>query len=179
MKSCVSDQGMSLVELMVIISVLSVLIATAAPSFENLVNKGKVQGLASSLEGSLIVARAEAIKRNDEIYVYNLGMASESSTGWCVIVTAADVAPSTLSCSSTSFNSAISVVQGENFKQVTIKNAISKMSFYPSLSIISTGMSYQLTTISMTGSQKVQVKVSNKSRIKQCATGGFSGFKSC
>src|SRR5262245_55489555 len=61
--------GFTLIELMVAIVILAVLLALAAPSFNNASLSGRLNGFANSLVAAAQVARSEAIKRNSTITV--------------------------------------------------------------------------------------------------------------
>lgn len=57
-------RGMSLIELMVAITVLSIAIGMAIPSFADWVKNTKIRSTAESLQNGLQMARSEAVRRN-------------------------------------------------------------------------------------------------------------------
>lgn len=59
--------GFTAVELMVTLAVVAVLVALAAPAFQNLIATQRIKSVASALNESLWVARSEALKRNDKV----------------------------------------------------------------------------------------------------------------
>lgn len=59
-------EGLTLIELMVVIAIVGILIALAAPSFRNLIIKNKVQAAASEFQSALALARSEAVKRGGD-----------------------------------------------------------------------------------------------------------------
>ena len=63
-------RGFTLLELLITVSVLSILIATAAPSFSSVTQTVKMQRLASELNGFLIQAKSESVKRNQDLWVH-------------------------------------------------------------------------------------------------------------
>ncbi|MFA0231863.1 Tfp pilus assembly protein FimT/FimU, partial [Vibrio sp. 10N.261.45.A7] len=63
-------RGFTLLELLVTVSVLSILIATAAPSFSSVTETVKMQRLAGELNGFLIQAKSESVKRNQDLWVH-------------------------------------------------------------------------------------------------------------
>lgn len=76
--------GFSLVELMVVIVVMAVLAAIAYPSFRDLIATQRIRAAASALYESLLLARSEAIKRNN---VVTLSVNSGSlASGWNVVL---------------------------------------------------------------------------------------------
>lgn len=65
----VREQGFSVVELMVVVTIIGILAAVAAPSFREATAASRVKTLSSDIHLSLIRARSEAIKRNTNITV--------------------------------------------------------------------------------------------------------------
>lgn len=64
-----SSAGFTLVELMVVLALLGVLLAVAAPAFSGVVNSMRLSTTANALFSSLLLARSEAIKRNSRAVV--------------------------------------------------------------------------------------------------------------
>ena len=67
--------GVSLIEVLVAMAVLGVLLAVAAPSFADILNRMRVKMIASELSNDLAYARAEAGlggKRNNVMVVFNV-----------------------------------------------------------------------------------------------------------
>ena len=61
------QHGFTLVELMVTVAVLAIVMAVAVPSFTNLINSNRLTAQANEVLAGLILARTEAIKRNESI----------------------------------------------------------------------------------------------------------------
>lgn len=86
--------GFSLIEAMVVVAVLSVLAAVAAPSFQPLLERWRVRQVGSDLENTLYYARSEAIKRGGGITIekypntaggcQNASTTQEWGCGWIV-----------------------------------------------------------------------------------------------
>ena len=74
--------GLSLVELLAGLVILSVLVAVAAPSFSKMVAEQRLRQVGSELRISLATARSEAVKRNEAVSLIKQG--SDWSTGWCI-----------------------------------------------------------------------------------------------
>lgn len=79
-------RGFTLLELLVTVSVLSILIAAAAPSFSSVTETVKMQRLAGELNGFLIQAKSESVKRNQDLWVhFSMDKNEVQSTGeWTV-----------------------------------------------------------------------------------------------
>lgn len=78
----VCQRGMTLFELLITITVLSVLVALAAPSFSNILAEQRLRQASSEMRISLTTARSEAIKRGESVVV--VPRDSSWSKGWCV-----------------------------------------------------------------------------------------------
>lgn len=86
-----SENGFTLVELLITIVVISVLLATAVPSFMQFIKNNRVTGQANSLVVSTQMARNEAVKRGagTTLCAANADMdgcsgSTDWSTGWIV-----------------------------------------------------------------------------------------------
>lgn len=90
------QQGFTLIELMVTISVLAILLAIAVPSFQGLVLSSRLVTTTNDLASALAIARSEAVKRATRVTVCksaNSGAASPVCSaganwqdGWIVFV---------------------------------------------------------------------------------------------
>jgi len=60
-------KGFTIVELMITIAILGILVAIAAPSFNESIARRRVDGIANELSTDLQFARAEAISKNIEV----------------------------------------------------------------------------------------------------------------
>lgn len=76
------SHGLSLIELLAGLVILSVLISLAAPSFSRMLAEQRLRQAGSELRISLATARSEAVKRNEGVALiaHNSGW----SAGWCV-----------------------------------------------------------------------------------------------
>ena len=70
------QRGFTIIELMMVVVVLAVLAAIAAPSFREMTITSQVRSAASDLYDSELFARSEAIKRNNQVSVV------PSAGGW-------------------------------------------------------------------------------------------------
>lgn len=74
------QQGVNLLELMVVIAILAVVSSIAVPGYTQLVASNAVRSAASELHISLIQARSEAVKRNAVVTLSPVS--SDWSKGW-------------------------------------------------------------------------------------------------
>lgn len=72
--------GLTLIEVMVVIAVLSVLAAVAVPSFQPLLLRWRVQQVTNNLQSSLQFARSEAIKRGGGVVMQKITTNTHSCT---------------------------------------------------------------------------------------------------
>lgn len=74
------EAGVTLVEMMIVIAIAAILLATAAPSFQTMVVKSNVEALQDDFANAVITARTEAASRGQEVRVCPLGGCNTS--GW-------------------------------------------------------------------------------------------------
>lgn len=76
--------GFTIIELMIVVAIVGVMVALAAPSLGDLVVRTRLKTAASDLHGSFILARSEAIKRNAVVQVVANNSANWA-LGWSVV----------------------------------------------------------------------------------------------
>lgn len=82
--------GFTLLELMIIITVLGILVSVAIPSFSYLAANTKMKGAATDLHLTLLKARSEAVKRSSNVTITpNSG--TDWSRGWTMTSSGGDV----------------------------------------------------------------------------------------
>ena len=74
--------GFTLIELMIVITIVGGLLVIALPSMTEMVTNQKVKGVANELYFDLSFARSEAIKRNTTVQVVRTG--ADWTGGWTV-----------------------------------------------------------------------------------------------
>lgn len=167
--------GVTLIELLVVLVVLAVFVALGIPSFNSVFERHRVTGAAQALYGDLQFARAEAIKRNQTIYVKFDGGAS-----WCYGID--DTSVASCSCGSgtgCTVNGQQYIVTSERFPGVSLAQNYSNdwVRFDPTR-----GTLFPLSgTIEFSdgGSKKVDVKTSFVGRVRLCSSTGFAGYEVC
>lgn len=63
------SRAFTLIELMVTVAVLAIAISLAAPSFSNMLQDNRISALTNELQGTLQLARSEAVKRRGNVLV--------------------------------------------------------------------------------------------------------------
>lgn len=72
------QSGFTVIELMITLAVAVILIALAAPSFRDLMDKSRLRGATDDIVNLLNVARASAVKLG-----HNVNVAINETSGWC------------------------------------------------------------------------------------------------
>ncbi|MGJ7531913.1 MULTISPECIES: GspH/FimT family pseudopilin [unclassified Variovorax] len=89
-RSCHAERqrGFTLIELMVVIALMTVLLVMALPSFSGLIEKYRVEGMASALMASVSHARSEAARRGKTVTIQARAGCSgrDWSCGWDTVV---------------------------------------------------------------------------------------------
>ena len=62
-----SARGFTLIELMVTVAIATIMMGIAAPSIARMLNANRIQSAASALQGDMMYARTEAIKRGTPV----------------------------------------------------------------------------------------------------------------
>lgn len=79
------SRGFTLIELMVTIAVLAIVVSIAAPSFSSMLQDNRALSMSTELQGALQLARAEAIKRRQDVVICkrnSAGTACNDGTDW-------------------------------------------------------------------------------------------------
>ncbi|MGF1723124.1 pilus assembly FimT family protein [Photobacterium nomapromontoriensis] len=122
------NQGFTLLELMIAISILTIMIAMAAPGFHNIFNTNTINLTTTELRGLLVAAKSEAVMRSKDVYLHTIGLTPTATltNNWCVI---ASTDPSATTCTPNS--NTLYLIKGSNLKGLNIK----RHSSYASLKI--------------------------------------------
>jgi type IV fimbrial biogenesis protein FimT len=75
--------GFTLIELLMTMVILGLIVTLAVPSFNAFVLKSRVNGAATEIQMSLLLARSEAVKRNATVSIAPVNTAAWSQ-GWSV-----------------------------------------------------------------------------------------------
>ena len=72
------EGGFTLVELMITVVIVAILMALAGPGFRELLERNRLQSSASNLYTSLMLARSEALKRNQPVIMCKRNVAGDA-----------------------------------------------------------------------------------------------------
>ena len=81
-----TQSGLSLVELLVTISIATILLAIAVPNYQRFMEHGRISSAASNLIGALNFARSEAIRRGVAVSLRNASGTKQWESGWTMFV---------------------------------------------------------------------------------------------
>lgn len=86
--SVLKTRGFTLIEAMVVVAIVTILGAIAAPSFRDLLRGNRLSAVSSALQVSLSLARSEAVKRGTDarVTVAANSTAGRWDNGWTVFV---------------------------------------------------------------------------------------------
>ncbi|TAK61358.1 GspH/FimT family pseudopilin [Methylobacter sp.] len=153
--------GFTLVETIIVVAIIGVLAAMAAPSFSEQMNQQRVEGAAEALVAALQNAKAEAIKSNVSMGIFftpTTPLNTDLST-WCYgMATAACDCTTAGSCASGS------VVSSSDFKNITVNFDWASRTFNP---LRGTGISGTV-TFSAGNNKTLGVSTTSLGRIRVC-----------
>lgn len=89
LKAPARTAGFSLIELMIVVSILAIVAGIGYPSFQELLASQRVRAAASALYDSMLVARSEALKSNASASFVVSG--GDLAKGWAIQVGGVDV----------------------------------------------------------------------------------------
>lgn len=79
-----SGDGFTLIEMVIVVAILSILAAAAAPSFSTLIATQRTRSAANDLHAALVKARSEALKRNTNVTL-SPNVANDWQAGWQIL----------------------------------------------------------------------------------------------
>ena len=113
-----SAGGFTLIEMVVTIAVLGILLAIAAPQFNLFFEKFRTKRAAETLVGNLILAKTEAVKRNQVVRL--VITASDGGATWCYGLTTAATCDCT-TANACALNTGVeTAVSSTNFRNINL-----------------------------------------------------------
>lgn len=166
------QNGLTIIELMVVIAIIAILLALAAPAFSDFLLTQRARGAAEGLASALQTTKSQSIKSNQEAsLVFTPATTNSDHTTWCYGVT--EPGDATCDCSaSPSTCSSGTVVSSADFNGVSLNfNADNHRTFEPVQG--RTANSTQGTVIFDAGNNKsAGVTLSTLGRIRICKPSG-------
>lgn len=171
MRTQKSQNGFTLIELIVTITVAAIVLAIAAPSFIGTIDKGRVKGAAETVYEVIQAARAESIKQNETMFITLVKVTDD--TTWCIGINDA----AACNCETTPAGCDV-VVDDSGFRDVElvtpagqIASPGSSASFDPLRGTLTVGALGNLRFESSRGRQ-VELQLQTLGRTRICAPAG-------
>lgn len=179
--------GFTLIELLITVSVLAVLIALAAPSFNEFFEKARLRGAVDDIVALMNRARAEAVKRDRNVNV-SLG---GTTAAWCVGANAAaDPAANAMvgaavACDCTNAAACligterVVVAAGDAYRGVELDTVAGNLVFDRKLGTLQTlAAGTAITATSESGRFQLQFQVQPLGHVRVCIPAGSPPFGS-
>lgn len=160
------QSGFSLLELMVTVSIVSILIVVAVPSFVDLHDRYRLKGAVDSLYADLQFSRSESVRRNDDVFV-----AFTTGANWCYGLDSV----SACTCG-TAGDCNIKVVSAGDYPAVRLYSTTfsgNATSFKPRLGTVSAGGTL---VFQSTEGKEARVVVSPLGRARRCSPAGAANI---
>jgi type IV fimbrial biogenesis protein FimT len=163
-------RGLTLLELLVVITILALLLGIALPATQDLIERNRLKAAAQALAEDLQWARSEAIKRNRV-----LGF-SVDTAHWCYGIVDSQTGCDCRRAPETEGACALKRVLGEVFSGVRLESTLSLTRFEPRRA---TAINGSLTLTSPSGAS-IRVVLSRLGRVRFCTPGNaLLGYESC
>ena len=185
-----TQKGFTLIELLIVVVIMGILVAIAAPSMYQILEGRKLKGAAENLYADLLFAKTETIKRNSKVAV-SFG---SSSPNWCYGISQGvdcDCIPALSGSATTCTIDGIEkVVTNTQYGDTSINAAFvgnsggdpEAVGFEPlrGFSEYITSGSYSNGSAKFTNDgREAVVMVSSLGRVRVCSDTGFGGYESC
>lgn len=171
----VRPHGLTLVELLVVVAVSAVLLATAVPAFSSLLHASRLRGAADVLSADLRLTMAESTKRGDDVLVSF--QHDDDGSNWCYGLSVG-TSCNCREASSCLIDGAEHVTNGSNFSGVLVNPTHNSYWFKPKRSTVTAG---NIMFTALDGRQ-LKVVISGYGRIRPCSPSGsshLSGYLIC
>jgi len=180
-------RGLTLIELLTVVAVLGIVLAIAAPSFADLMNRRRVQLVATELSTDLAYARSEAGLRNRRV---NLQFQTAGAGMSCYTVLVFDSGLFPCDCTRTPG----SACQGGRYELRTVQiPSVKGVSLIPSQELVATSSALEFqvplltawpptSSVRVRGSRgfELEVQINPVGRVRVCSPdGSFSGVAQC
>lgn len=175
-------RGFTLLELLITVSIVTLMLAFAGPNYRQLNQQIKMTALANDLHGFFMQAKSEAVFRNQEVWVHIEGMPSNTGE-WRLLLFSHDSEPTRDdSAPSSNPERVISVLNGDRYHSLSVTNtsSINSVKFEP---VMGNPTSAGNITIQGQGSDSQGIRViihNGAGRVRICSIEGeLYGFSAC
>lgn len=162
--------GITLLEVMIVVAILGILAAIAAPSYQEMIERNRLKEAAESLKTDLQWARGEAIKRSQNV---TLAFTGTACYGIAVGATA---------CNCTVANScALKVVNATQFNQVNW-GTLNNVTFESRRgTVVGLAANATLTSTFTTTHYGAGIRINSIGRVEVCSSGSkaLPGYPTC
>lgn len=172
------QRGVTLIECCIAVVVMSILVGSAAPSFEKFVSRRTLEGTAAEAAADLHFARSEAVSRNRPVTV---SFAAAPDGARCVIVHSGTA--SSCSCAAGGIpqcNASAQILKSQGFaagSKIKVASNVGSMTVNPVRGTFTLGGKVQVTHADGTELRHV---VTPAGRIRTCAVDAkVSGYQPC
>ena len=156
------QSGFTLVEVFITIAVLAILITIAAPSFNQTIERRKLEGAAEELYAYLQFARSESIKRATDVRVY---FKNTAGADWCYGLKV-DAACDCEVANSCEIDGISKMVNQDNHPGITMNGSTQPFSGW--FAFDNRRGTAESGGVTFVNSYEIRVKVSSLGRIKIC-----------
>lgn len=179
--------GFTLIELLIVVAIVGVLAALAAPAFTKLLDRGRLRGAAEQVFSDLQLARTETIKRNADMFVTFSSAAP--TTNWCYGTRVAATCDCTITdptdASACQVDGVLRVVRGADYRDVVLDpgffTVATRAVFSPRQGAAETsaGAAHNGTVTLTLEGDSVDVVVARLGRVSTCTPNSMPGFRAC
>jgi type IV fimbrial biogenesis protein FimT len=156
-------KGLTLIELMVVVSIIGILAVIAYPEISDSIERQKIASAAETISSDFKWAKSESIKRNDDIII---DLVAGANGSWSYTISDSDGVIRTTTAANNSDFSEITMTHGFGADDT---------GFDPIR-----GTAHEANTVSLSGpNHDLDIVLSPLGRIRICAPSGLGGYESC
>ncbi len=175
-------RGFTLIEMMVVIAILGILLAIAAPSFKVFFEKYRTKRAAETLAAFLVNAKSESAKRNATVRV--VFQSADSDKTWCAGMTTANNCDCLATPNTCTMDGVDRTVPGADFRGVELHEPDDgeMITFSHKRGTVNDGVTGDTIELESPSNYEMRVVVSGVGRIRLCSPSGsgyIGGYAAC